>query len=171
MMYLLTCRPTVAFLLLRVCVAAWGATPPKQQGAVTNRDEKAPALPSFPLHFEPNRGHAGADVQFLSRGAGYSVYLSAREAALVFPRVSLESGVERTTPLKSLAGSFRPAGLNRTPVPEGLLEPVVVRMSFVGANPAPKIEGQDALAGRSNYLLGSDPSAWRTNVLHYAGVV
>ena len=171
MMYLLTCRPTVAFLLLMVCVAAWGATPPKQQGAVTNRDEKAPALPSFPLHFEPNRGHAGADVQFLSRGAGYSVYLSAREAALVFPRVSLESGVERTTPLKSLAGSFRPAGLNRTPVPEGLLEPVVVRMSFVGANPAPKIEGQDALAGRSNYLLGSDPSAWRTNVLHYAGVV
>ena len=171
MMYWLAWRPTVAFLLLVVCAAAWGAAPRKQERAVTKRDEKASALPSFPLHFEPNRGQAGAEVQFLSRGAGYSVYLSSREAALVFPRASRESDAGRTIPLKSLAGSFRAAGWNRTLVPEGLLEPVVVRMSFVGANPAPKIEGRGVLGGRSNYLLGSDPSAWRTNVPHYASAV
>src|SRR5882762_11143911 len=37
----------------------------------------------LPLQFEANRGQTHKDVRFLSRGAGYSLYLTAGEAVLV----------------------------------------------------------------------------------------
>ncbi len=45
-----------------------------------------------------------------------------------------------------------------------------VRIGFVGANPAPRIEGSDELITKSNYLTGADPRAWRTNIPNYARV-
>jgi hypothetical protein len=43
-------------------------------------------------------------------------------------------------------------------------------MKFLGANPSPKIEGVEQQAARSNYLTGTDPAAWRTNIPNYAKV-
>ena len=40
----------------------------------------------------------------------------------------------------------------------------------MGANPTPRVEGLDALPGRSHDLIGDDPASWRTNVTHYARV-
>src|SRR5438046_433442 len=40
----------------------------------------------LPLHFEANRGQAHKDVHFLSRGPGYSLYLTAGEAVLVLAK-------------------------------------------------------------------------------------
>src|SRR5260221_9279499 len=40
----------------------------------------------LPLHFEANRGQTGKDVRFLSRGLGYSLYLTAGEAVLVLAK-------------------------------------------------------------------------------------
>lgn len=37
----------------------------------------------LPLHFEENRGQADREVQFLARGPGYGLYLTASEAVLV----------------------------------------------------------------------------------------
>src|SRR5438309_3164729 len=45
-----------------------------------------------------------------------------------------------------------------------------VRMRLVGANPAARIEGLDALPGRSHSFVGSDPVRWRANVPTYARV-
>lgn len=39
-----------------------------------------------------------------------------------------------------------------------------LRMRFEGGNRAPKIEAEDALAGRTNYFLGSDPARWQQDV-------
>ncbi len=46
----------------------------------------------------------------------------------------------------------------------------VLRMRLVGANPAPQITGREVLPGKVNYLLGKDPSKWRTGVPTYAKV-
>lgn len=46
----------------------------------------------------------------------------------------------------------------------------VLRTRIVGANPDPRITGQQALPGRVNYFLGNDPTKWRTNVPTYARV-
>jgi hypothetical protein len=47
--------------------------------------------------------------------------------------------------------------------------PAVVRMRLAGASASPRLEGTGELPGRSNYLLGNDPNAWRAGAA-YAGV-
>ena len=48
--------------------------------------------------------------------------------------------------------------------------PVVLRMSMVGADPKPLVSGLEELDGKANYFIGNDPSKWRTNVPTYAKV-
>jgi hypothetical protein len=43
-------------------------------------------------------------------------------------------------------------------------------MKLMGGNPSAKIAGADELPGKSNYLIGNDPSQWRTNVSNYSKV-
>ena len=43
-------------------------------------------------------------------------------------------------------------------------------MQFVAANPAAKVTGEEELPGKINYLIGKDPSKWRTGVATYAKV-
>src|SRR2546430_6664011 len=45
-----------------------------------------------------------------------------------------------------------------------------IRMRLVGANSAARIEGLDALPGRSHSFIGRDPSRWRTDVPTYTRV-
>jgi len=46
----------------------------------------------------------------------------------------------------------------------------IVRTRFVGANPRAAIAGEQELAGKVNYLIGTDPAEWRTNIPTYARV-
>jgi carbohydrate binding protein with CBM6 domain/beta-propeller repeat-containing protein len=48
--------------------------------------------------------------------------------------------------------------------------PVAIRMSIVGAAPAPLVSGLEELPGKANYFIGKDPAKWRTNVPTYAKV-
>lgn len=45
-----------------------------------------------------------------------------------------------------------------------------VRVTLAGANPAAKAVPLEELGARSNYFIGRDPRAWRTNVPNYARV-
>lgn len=102
----------------------------------------------FPLTFEANAGQADGQVKFLSRGPGHSLSLTATEAVLqVWPEES------------KLRDHQRRSG-----------DPAILRMKLAGANPAPRIEGLELLAGKSNYFIGNDPSKWRTKVPNYAKV-
>ena len=47
---------------------------------------------------------------------------------------------------------------------------LVLRLQLVGANPNPHIAGLEELPGKVNYLLGNDPTKWRTNLPTYARV-
>ena len=44
------------------------------------------------------------------------------------------------------------------------------QLSFVGANPAARIAGDQKLTGTINYLLGNDPAGWQANVPTFARV-
>lgn len=46
----------------------------------------------------------------------------------------------------------------------------VVRMQLVDASTRAPAEGVDELPGRSNYLIGNDPSQWHSNVINYSRV-
>src|SRR5258707_462918 len=43
-------------------------------------------------------------------------------------------------------------------------------MQVVGAGPSAQPVGLDEQAGKSNYLIGNDPSQWRTNIANYGRV-
>lgn len=98
----------------------------------------------LPLRFEANRGQADRRARFVSRGPGYSLFLTRREAVLRLARAEA----------RAKHGTARGA---------------VVRMRLVGARcsgPA----GVQRLPGVSHYLLGSDRARWRTHVPGYARV-
>jgi len=116
-------------------------------GAATNARVNE-SYGKLPLQFEANRGQTHEEVRFLSRGAGYSLYLTAGEAVLVLSQ--------------PMADARRDA--------QALAKSVAVRMSLVGAARKPAVSGTDELPGKANYFIGKDRSKWRTDVPTYAKV-
>src|SRR5258706_10172304 len=111
----------------------------------------------LPLQFEANRGQTHKDVRFLSRGAGYSLYLTAGEAVLVLSEPDADATRDaRGTQARSGAKAHGKS--------------VALRMSLVGAARKPVVTGVDELPGKANYFIGKDRSKWRTNVPTYAKV-
>lgn len=107
----------------------------------------------IPLHFEPNRGQALAEAAFVSRGNGYSLYLTPSG-----PMLRLTAGGSAPPGPDPDAGA-RPAAAMAT-----------LTMRFAGGNPRPEIAGLEPLGGRVNYFRGSDPSKWLVNVPTFARV-
>src|SRR2546430_4368433 len=102
----------------------------------------------LPLHFEANRGQTDKDVHFLSRGPGYSLYLTSGEAVLVLAKPNADAKHDAKAPVKSVA----------------------LRMGLVGAARKPVVSGLDERTGKANYFIGNDRAQWRTNVPTYAKV-
>ena len=139
-------------------IFAWMKRDP---GARIQRHGRAAAA-QLPLSFEVNRGQAAADAKFVARGAGYAMLLTERgEPVLALDSQSHKADrpdAKRRQPLGRTADFAEPA------------EQSVLRLTFPGANPAPQIQGEQPLPGRSNYLIGSDPQRWLIAVPHYARV-
>jgi Beta-propeller repeat len=107
---------------------------------------------NVPLHFETNQGQSSPQVKFLSRGAGYTVFLTPGEAVLV---------------LTGLAPSAKETGTLQGPEPGTR---TALRLSFLGANPEPRVTGHEELPGTVNYFVGKDRQQWQTRVAMYARV-
>jgi hypothetical protein len=119
---------------------------------------------NLPLSFEANQGQTDEQVKFLSRGRGYSLFLTSTEAVL-----SLISPQNAPSAQGDISTSSS-AALASSAVSPPKQESAVLRMRLVGANPEPQVVGVDELPGKSNYFIGNDPSNWRTNVPHYRKV-
>jgi hypothetical protein len=116
----------------------------------------------LPLSFEANQGQTDPKVKFLSRGRGYTMFLTSRaETALVLRKPSPKRDSLHAAGLRFAAA--RPEAQPDTP-------PVVVRMKLDGANATPHVDGLEELPGKANYFIGNDPAKWRTNVPTYARV-
>ena len=139
--------------LLALCTLALGFALPAAALANARVSE---GYGKLPLHFEANQGQTHEDVRFLSRGAGYSLYLTAGEAVLVLTRPSPDENGKRN--------------VQASPGPRAQEEPVALRMALVGANRKPLVSGLDQLPGKANYFIGKDQSKWRTNVPTYGKV-
>jgi hypothetical protein len=51
------------------------------------------------------------------------------------------------------------------------LETMMIKAAFVGANPNPRMVGEEMLEYKCNYFLGNDPTKWRSNVPNYSAIV
>ena len=123
----------------------------------TTRTSLAQGYGEESLAFEANQGQTDSRVKFLSRGVGYSLFLTADEAVVVLRQPTLDgpdSMAQTLTPNPATdASSF-----------------AVMRMGFAGANRAPRIEGSQQLPGKVNYFIGNDPKQWRSDIPTYAQV-
>ena len=129
-----------------------GERAPLSKGAV------AAAYGKLPLSFEANEGQTDRQVKFLSRGAGYGLFLTSTEAVL-----SLKAGTGRPAKKESV----RPISLTQKPL---FQKSAVLRMRLERANSNAKVSGIDELAGKSNYFIGKDPAKWRRNIPTFSRV-
>jgi hypothetical protein len=115
--------------------------------AGASNDQFLQSYGQIPLSFEVNRGQTAAEVDFLSQGNGYSLFLTPTETVLSLQKPPRATGDGTATP-----------------------DAAVLRSRFVGANPQPQVVGVDQLASTSNYLIGNDPSQWQTNIANFGRV-
>jgi hypothetical protein len=153
-MTLLAQSHLVPFIQQTAKVVSPGAAPlpdPQAQAKILDSYGK------LPLSFEANLGQTDSQVTFLSRGSGYTLFLTADEAVF-----SLRGGeAKRNVP--SDGDHLRPKAVPAT-------DEAVLRMKLVRADPAAKVTGLDVLPGKSNYFIGNDPKNWHSDVPTFAKV-
>lgn len=103
------------------------------------------ALKSYgklPLSFEANVGQTNPDVKFLSRGRGYTLFLTDSQATLKLTSQQTADGKAQTA---------------------------ILRLKLLKARP--RLEGQELLEGKVNYLIGKDQKKWHSNISTYRKIV
>jgi hypothetical protein len=133
---------TVA-VLLSICLGQGGSP-------IALLNQPSVYLGQVSLWFEPNEVQLNGGESFVGRAAGGTFYFGSSEIVLVLSGSKTKERAEVSTRL--------PEGVSPPP----LLN--VLRLSFVNANPNTALTGGGLLAGKANYLLGKDPSKWRTNL-------
>jgi beta-propeller repeat-containing protein len=138
------------------------APPVSQAPAEARRAHVRDSYGKLPLYFEANVGQTDAQVDFLARGAGYTLFLTPTEALMALHR----SGVRgQGSGVRGQESGVRGQESGVRGQRSGEREPgAVVRMQIVGGNPASPASGLDQLPGKVNYFLGNDPSQWHTNI-------
>jgi hypothetical protein len=102
----------------------------------------AAGLNGLPISFEENNGQIDSDVRFLAHAGKSAIYFTPSEAVL-----ALYSRDSQKKPAVS-----------------------ALRMQWIGANAHPEMVAEHPLPGRMNYLIGSDPAYWHTDLPTYEKV-
>jgi hypothetical protein len=126
----------------------------------------------LPLSFEKNEGQTDSRVEFLSRGPGRALFLSAAgEAVLALTGTgSAAPGAPDTR--GPVNGPRRGTSLSNTMAKGKTARDIgaVLRLKLVGASRKAHAEGREKLPGTVNYLLGKDRSQWHAGISTYARV-
>ncbi len=108
----------------------------------------------LPMTFEANQGQTAGQVRFVSRGNGYTAFLTADGMVL----------------------SLHPSSVPPQPVTNGASSSAVnapdvtLQFKLVGAATNPAAAGENPLPGKVNYFIGNDRTKWHTNVATYTRV-
>jgi len=124
---------------------------------------------NLPVYFEANQGQTDGQVKFLSRGTGYSLFLTATEMVMVLTASIEKATGPRQQALRNALQTVDKAPLNPK-TQSASHRSTVLRMTLAGANAAVKLTALDQRPGKSNYFIGKDQAKWLADVPHYARV-
>ncbi|MGB3478964.1 MAG: hypothetical protein WBB67_07370, partial [bacterium] len=151
-------------------------------------------IASMPLAFTENQGQWDEQVLYRANAGGANMWFTTDGAYYQFtrripvgqdPRGPDERQEDRPPDLQkmpydvTLSGvEGRESGLpvtlsgveGRHHEPDSI-ETMMIKASFVGANPNPQMRGADMMEYKCNYFLGNDPDKWRTDVTNYEAIV
>ena len=134
---------------LIVAAASWSVDGSTSTDTAQGTEQRIrSAYGSLPLGFEANRGQTNPSVKFLSRGPGYTLFLTPREAVLM----------STSNPQDSTQGA------------DETQRRAVLRMKLLGATLQPQLSGVDRLPGKMHYFLGSGDEKGTTNIPTFAKV-
>jgi hypothetical protein len=140
----------------------------------------------LPMSFEANQGQSDNQVKFQSRGRGFNLYLTGRDAVITLhsPLVPINpvSGLPSTRILSSNGVGpqprsvgqpvkFAPPGSASTrPTPPAVhpqFTSDILRLQLEHADLSHQPQAIDPLPGTANYIFGNDPAKWHTNIPTY----
>jgi len=153
----------VASLLIATLLLSGAPLPGAAAVAQTDSDSQLytpKAQYQVPLRFEANQGQADPRVKFLSRGNGYTLFLTDLE------RAYSSTGAVLVRENVDAVGAITHSAFEIELLPE------VDTIFLSGYIPEPVITGLDDLPGKTNYFIGSNwiGSNWNTNIPYYAKV-
>ena len=126
------------------------------------------------VSFEENRGQMDPSVRYLSRSGGVMTFLTSDSAwfYLSSARGDRNAKGKERRPRDSMAGALagRSPRTTARAISEKNEKQSLVRMDFEGANLGSVPQGERSLEGKVNYLKGSDPTGWITDVPTYGAV-
>jgi len=117
------------------------------------------ALQSAPLMFIENVGQFDERARFQVRGSDGVLWLAENALWITVVEPGAEGAEER--------------GPEQRPERASAPEPrkgVNLKLSFVGANPSPRLEPFSPVEASVNFFLGDDPEEWRSHVPAWGGV-
>jgi hypothetical protein len=138
---------TLIFLAALVAMAPLHAQQPESANPSPAAARARTTFGRLPLTFEENRGQTSGQVKFLSRGKGYTAFLTAGGMVL-----SLRPGRSGADP-----------GAHQVPS-------AILQFQLSKANRKSVAVGEDPQPGKVNYFFGNNPALWHTSVPTYGRV-
>src|SRR5260370_32638486 len=147
---------TVAAVAARFLIIKSG--PPAGASARSSAEKPSVAdYKTLPVYFEQNRGQTDPRVRFLSRGPGYTIFLTAEGAVMALRKADVPVRSAKTAGKASAATAPR-------------ITAASVWLKLAGARPDAQIDGSDPWPGRVNYFIGNDQSKWHSDIPTFARV-
>jgi uncharacterized protein (TIGR03437 family) len=122
----------------------------------TMRAAALQAYDKLPQRFEANRGQTDQAVKFLSRGDGFSIFLTETEAVMRLRKTKAHDS--KTVAIEDTENTE----ISKKGETDSQL--LTLRMKLVGAGLSPRVTGIEEQPGRSNYFIGRDARSWITGV-------
>ena len=135
-----------------------------------SREQLNEAYGRIEMNFEANKGQTDTSVGFLTRGAGYALFLKPNEAVFALSRNDVSDKEADEMPNGIDPNRVRPDAADQKSAAGPAKARSVLRIKLVGANAKAEAAGADELEGKANYFIGNDPSKWRTDVPTYGRV-
>lgn len=111
------------------------------------------SLSGMPLYFEPQEAAIGESTAFFARGQNYQFAITSTGAQIVLSKTGSEESDSYSHASRITHHASR-----------------AIQMQILGANAYAPLHGDGLLSGKMNYLVGSDPSQWRTDLPVYSRV-
>lgn len=141
------------FCLLLLLLTSWNqqafANSQLTTSQATNTSPIIEAYGELPLSFQPNYGQTDHQVKFLSRGDGYTLFLTQSSAVLAL------SNPEKKEQISSS---------------QKTVKSTQIKLQWLGSNPNIQPTSVQPLPGVVNYFVGSNPQQWHQDIPTYAQV-